>query len=331
MDKPFEFPPRECIAHLPTPISLLSRLSAEMNGPAIYIKRDDLTGCAMSGNKLRKLEFVAADALAKQADVLITCGGIQSNHARTTAVLAAQLGLKAHLVLRGQEGGDADGNLFLDKLVDADITTITREQYSTQVNEIMGQIAADLRAKGRTPYVIPEGASNAIGVFGYLRAIEEIRSQEQQLGLTFDAIVCAVGSGGTYAGLLLGRNLFGLFAEIIGFNVCDDAAYFVKKIQAIVQDVIAQYGYPAPAQPSEIRIVDGYVGKGYALSRQEEIDLIKHVARLEGIILDPVYTAKAMFGLIDQIKRGQFHQARNVLFLHTGGIFGLFPKKSLFF
>lgn len=202
----FQFPPFKSMAHLPTPIAALSRLSKAIGGPQLFIKRDDLTGCAMSGNKIRKLEFVAADAIKKGADTLITCGGIQSNHARATAVLAAKLGLKSLLVLRGQMGGDADGNLFIDKLVGAEIRCITKEDYNARVNEIMDEIADELRAQGRKPYIIPEGASNAVGALGYLRAFKEITEQSKQLKLNFDAIICAVGSGGTYAGLSIGMT-----------------------------------------------------------------------------------------------------------------------------
>lgn len=327
----FQFPPSISVAHLPTAIEPLKQLSKELDGPQIFIKRDDLTGCALSGNKIRKLEFVAADALKKEADTLITCGGIQSNHARATAVLATRLGLKSLLVLKGQAGEVPDGNLFLARLVGAEIRTITEEDYRARVNEIMEEFADQLRSRGRKPYVIPEGASNALGAVGYLKAFKEIMEHSQKMKLKLDAIICAVGSGGTYAGLLIGKFLYQQNVDIYGFNVCDDEAYFVKRIWDIIEQFRQAYAVNLPIRQTDIRIIDGYVGEGYALSRQEEIDVIKRVALREGIILDAVYTGKAMFGLLDQIKKDRFTKNQSILFLHSGGIFGLFPKRGLFF
>jgi len=327
----FQFPASISVAHLPTPIEPLTRLSKEVEGFQLFIKRDDLTGCALSGNKIRKLEFVAADAMKNGADTLITCGGIQSNHARATAVLAAKLGLKSLLVLRGQPCGDSDGNLFLDQLVGAEINYISKEDYSTRVDEIMDELAEGLRSRGRKPYVIPEGASNALGAMGYLKAFKEIIEQAHERKLKFNAIVCAVGSGGTYAGLLIGKFLYEQDIEVYGFNVCDNEAYFVNRIWGILENFKKEYRVDLPIRRTDIRIIDGYVGEGYALNRQEEINLINQIAVQEGIILDPVYTVKAMFGLLDQIKKGRFTKNQSILFLHSGGIFGLFPKKSLFF
>ncbi|MBN1351764.1 D-cysteine desulfhydrase family protein [candidate division KSB1 bacterium] len=328
---PIQFPRLIRLANLPTPIMPMKRLSQKFDGIDLYIKRDDLTGCALSGNKIRKLEFIVADAVESGADTLITCGGIQSNHARATAVVAAQLGLKSVLVLRGQEGNVADGNLFLDELVGAEIRTITEEAYRTRVDEIMSEIADELRTAGRKPYVIPEGASNALGTFGYIKAMQEIIEQAQQSKLAFNAIVCPVGSGGTYAGLLLGKFIFNEKIDIFGFNVCDNKAYFVKRIMGIIDNFKSRFGLSSMIREEDIRIIDGYVGKGYALSRQEEIDTIKAVAQSEGIILDPVYTGKAMVGLLDQLAHGRFRNMKSILFLHSGGIFGLYPQKGLFF
>lgn len=325
----FSLPQRIPIAHLPTPIQKLKKLSAELKHNEIYVKRDDLTGAALSGNKIRKLEFVAADAQAKGADTLITCGGIQSNHARATAILAARLGMKVHLVLRGKPEESASGNLFLDRLVGADFTFITPEEYKNNL-EIMQRIARQLEQQGRRPYVIPEGASNALGAMGYLNAVHEMIDQCHEMKVEFDAIVCAIGSGGTYAGLLLGKFWHGIECDIIGINVCDDAPYFQNRIFGIIEDVKQQMNLDLEIRKSDIRIIDGYVGKGYALSRPEELALIKHVAQTEGCILDPVYTGKAMFGLVDQIQQGNLKAYRKILFLHTGGIYGLFPVEALF-
>jgi D-cysteine desulfhydrase len=325
-----QFPKSISLAQVPTPIEHLPRLSQMLEGPDIYIKRDDLTGLELTGNKVRKLEFVLAEAVEQGCDTVITCGGVQSNHARATAAAAAKLGLRAHLVLRDGGPGDLDGNLFLDRLLGAEVTFITPQEYE-EVDKVMEHLARRLREEGRKPYLIPEGASNALGCLGYVKAAEELAAQLRQLGLRIDHLVLAVGSGGTHAGLLLGKFLYDLPMQIHGFNVCDDEAYFVSRISQIVQEAQQRFGLEVAVEKSDIHIVDGYVGKGYGLSRQEEIDMMKKVAQIEGIILDPVYTAKAMYGLADQIRRQRFKAGEKVLFLHTGGVFGLFPKRSLFF
>lgn len=327
----FKYPPRIHLANLPTPIEKLERLSQIWDGPEIYVKRDDLTGMVLSGNKIRKLEFVIADARKRGADLLITCGGIQSNHARATAVAAAKLGMKSHLVLRGQEDAEIEGNLYLDFLVGAKVTYITPADYANRVDEIMEELAARLTKQGHHPYVIPEGASNELGAIGYIAAIDEISNQLDERDLKIDCLVCAVGSGGTHSGLLLGQKLYRKKFQIIGFNVCDDEAYFVEKINRISQHAIQRFGIDVAVKEEDIQIIDGYVGEGYALNRQNEIDLIKQVAQEEGLIVDPVYTGKAFYGLKDQIAKGRFKKGEKILFIHTGGIFGLFPKRNLFF
>lgn len=324
------FPPKISLANLPTPIEKLERLSQQWGGPEIYVKRDDLTGMALSGNKIRKLEFLMADAREQDADLLITCGGVQSNHARATAVAATKLGMKSYLILRGQEGDDADGNLFLDLLVGAKVKYISAEDYATRVDEIMAETAGDLKKDGYHPYIIPEGASNDLGTMGYLAATEEITTQLNKFNLNIDYIICADGSGGTHAGLLLGQKFFDQNYQVIGINVCDDEAFFVEKINRISGQAIKRFRLKIDIQKADIKVIDGYVGEGYALNRQEEIDFIREVASLEGLILDPVYTAKTLYGLKDQIAKGRFKIGEKILFIHTGGLFGLFPKRDLF-
>ena len=325
------YPSRISLANLPTPIEKLDRLTQKWGGPDIYVKRDDLTGIALSGNKIRKLEFVIAEAQARGADLLITCGGIQSNHARATAVAAIKSGMKSYLVLRGQEGDEVNGNLLLDFLVGAKVKYITAEDYSTRVDEIMAELAEDLKRQGYHPYVIPEGASNELGAIGYLAATEEIVEQLHKLKLDIDYIICAVGSGGTHAGLLLGQKLYNQKYKVIGFNVCDDEAYFIAKISRISKGAIDRFSFKVDFKNDDVKIIDGYVGEGYALNRQEEIDFIKQVALEQGLILDPVYTGKTLFGLKDQISKGRFKKGEKILFIHSGGLFGLFPKRGLFF
>lgn len=323
----FQYPQTISLAQRPTPIQKMVRLTEAWDGPEIYMKRDDLTGCLLSGNKVRKLEFSVAEASSQGADTLITCGGIQSNHARATAVVAARLGLKSLLVLRGQERGAPDGNLFLDRLVGATFRFITQEDYK-QVDAIMAEAAGEVKERGGTPYIIPEGASNEIGYFGYIRAAQEINEQMREQGLHFDYMVTATGSGGTLGGLVLGREIFHLAPEPLGINVCDTAAFFKNKIHSVFSKMRSRFGWDLTVAKEEIRLIDGYVGRGYALSRPEELELIREVAALEGIVLDPVYTGKAMFGLKDQIRKGFFKPKDKVLFLHTGGIFGLFPVRE---
>ncbi len=326
----FEYPKSINLARVPTPIEKLERLSTILEGPQIFIKRDDLTGIASSGNKIRKLEFLLAEALERGCDMLITCGGHQSNHARTTAVAAAKLGLKCHLILRNTMGGALDGNLFLNRLMGAEIEYITPEEY-IRIDEIMADLAEDLKSKGHTPYIIPEGGSNELGALGYIKATEELAEQLKRMKLKIDHIVIAVGSGGTYAGVLLGKFLFDLPAELHGINVSDNESYFVNKIFDIAKKAWKRFNLSFDLNKQDIHIIDGYVGKGYGLSSQEEIDMIKRVSQVEGIILDPVYTGKAMLGIADQIRQGRFKHGENILFIHTGGVFGLFPKRALFF
>ena len=326
----FEFPQRMKLAKTPTPIEKLEQVTRMFEGPQIYMKRDDLTGLVTTGNKIRKLEFLLAEAVEQGADYVITCGGIQSNHARTTAAAAAKLGLQTHLILRNGQSPVLEGNLFLDRLLGAEVEYVTPEDYE-QIDELMAQRAEALQEQGHRPYIIPEGGSNELGTLGYVLAARELAEQLRERKLRVDHIVTAVGSGGTYAGLLLGKFLYDLPAQIHGINVCDDAAYFRRRVSSLVNRVQKRFGGEVSVPKEEIRIIDGYVGKGYGLSRAEEIDLIKQVAHLEGIVLDPVYTGKALYGVKDQIRRGRFRADETVLFIHTGGVFGVFPKSALFF
>lgn len=325
-----KYPQKISFANLPTPLQYLPNLSSAFGGPNIYIKRDDLTGIGLTGNKIRKLEFLFAEAKAQKAEVVITCGGVQSNHARATAIAAAKAGMQSHLVLRASNTKTLDGNLFLDRLVDAEVTFISDEEYKA-VDEIMHDLADKYAGEGQTVYVIPEGGSNALGAFGYIAAVEEIKQQLDEQNLAIDAVVLALGSGGTQAGLILGNAIHKTGWQVLGINVCDDAQFFVEKIGRIVQEWQDTFHKDVAVAAEDLDIIDGYVGKGYGLSSKQELDTIKQAARLEGILLDPVYTGKAMFGLKDQIAQGRIDKKANVLFLHTGGIFGLFPKKHLFF
>jgi D-cysteine desulfhydrase len=302
----------------------LPRLS-EALGRALWIKRDDYTGAELTGNKVRKLEFLLRDAIAQGADTVITCGGLQSNHARATALAAARLGLSSHLVLRGQAPEVATGNLLLGALAGAEIHFITPEQYRDRARILEGHASA-LRQRGRTPYIIPEGGSNALGAFGYVRAAQEIAIQSEEAGVRFDTVVVAVGSGGTLAGLVVGHKLWpGRIPAPIGINVCDDAPYFQRVVAGIAADMADRFGTPACGE-DEVALIDGFVGLGYALSTCAELESIARVARSEGVLLDPVYTGKAFHALERSIARNDPRIGEKILFIHTGGIFGLFPK-----
>lgn len=323
-------PDKISLANLPTKIEKLERLTEYLGGPNIYVKRDDQTGSELSGNKVRKLEFAVKEAQIQGCNLLITCGGIQSNHARATAAVAAKLGMKSCLVLRGDENTAPDGNLFLNLLLGADIRFISPEDYKNSRMEIMESIKREFESSGFKPYIIPEGASNGIGTFGYYVAMEEIIKQQKEMGIHFDGIVLAVGSGGTYAGLQLANKAFKNNGKIHGINVCDNQEYFVNKIYDILNDSKKYYSEEITISKNDISIIDGYVGAGYAKSQPEELEFINFIAKLEGLILDPVYTGKAMYGLVQEIKKGRFKDYKNLLFIHTGGIFGLFPQKELF-
>jgi D-cysteine desulfhydrase len=302
-------PPRVPLARLPTPLEALDRLSDHWKGPRIWIKRDDLTGSLLSGNKVRKLEFCLGEAVAQGARRVATCGGLQSNHCRATAVACAQLGLACTLFLRCEGApGAADGNHLIDVLVGAEIRFVTPEEYRRL-------------EPPRDAYWIPEGASNEVGMWGYLAACEELKERK------FAAIVHAVGSGGTTAGLVAGKAVHGVESPLVGVCVCDDAAFFHGKVEAILRAAAARWPKLGKLPPA-VELVDGFVGLGYAKNRAEEWRLLREVAEVEGLVLDPVYTLKAMMGLRQMIRDGRFTKGQDVCFLHTGGIFGLFPKRA---
>lgn len=309
----------------------------EQLGARIWIKRDDQTGSELSGNKIRKLEYLLAEALQQQATHVITCGGEQSNHARATALAAAQLGLKSVLILRTENPDrppGPTGNILLDRLVGAEIRWISRPAWRER-NKLLAEEADRIRSAGGRPYMIPEGGSNALGSWGYLRATSEL--VEDLAGIAAPdhpvTIVYACGSGGTGAGLVLGHKLLGLSAlgiRLVGIAVCDDRAYFVDSIGRICGDFEERWQLDAHVTPDDIEILDGHVGLGYAKSRPEELATIRDVCRSDGIVLDPVYTGKAFHGVVTELKRDPTRFGSAVAFLHTGGMFGLFANPELF-
>jgi D-cysteine desulfhydrase len=329
---------RLSLVHAPTPIVRRQALDLRL-GVELWIKRDDVTGGAESGNKLRKLELLMADAVAKKATVVLTCGGIQSNHARATAIVCAQLGIKCMLFLRVRTGPTSvdrpavkdalprTGNVLLDRLVGAEIRLITPEDYAQRA-AVMESVALDLARAGERPYVIPEGGSNALGSLGYVEAMGEVRGQID-LGLAgartpFDVIVHACGSGGTAAGTALGAARYGTAASVRAICVCDDTAYFERVTTAIMHEARAM----DPELPAPVPLVldDRAKGPGYGVMDDAQKRFVVEVARTSGLLLDPVYTGKALYGLERAIARGEVPRGARVLFLHTGGLPGLLAQ-----
>lgn len=326
------YPRRIKLGVTPTPLEAMPRLAEYAGGRhRIWFKRDDLTGSALSGNKVRKLEFSLAEALRRGADTVITVGAVQSNHCRATALCCARLGLRCHLVLRGAHAGAADGNLLLDHLAGATITHLGAEGYSTSQPEIIPRLVADYAARGRKPYYIPVGASNAIGAWGYVRAFREIMAQAGRQGITIDHVVVATGSGGTQAGLIAGRALAGgRMPAIWGVNVCDDGPHFEAEIRRILEEMNANHSLNLKPAATPIRMLDGHVGAGYGIPDAASLETIKTAGRLEGQILDPVYSGKGCHGMLEEIRAGTFGKRGNIVFIHTGGMFGLFPQRAAF-
>lgn len=314
------------LAHVPTPLFHHPALDA-LVGCELWVKRDDMTGGPEAGNKVRKLEFLLADAEQRAASVVITCGGLQSNHARATALLARQRGLDALLFLRSQEPLPRPdrGNAFLDVLVGARIKIITPEMYRDR-DRLMQAAAESLRAQGHRPYVIPEGGSNGLGTLGYIEAMREVRSQlergEAGTVRCFDAVAHACGSGGTAAGVWIGAAAHGVADRTLAFAVCDDSAYFEGAIARIRDEAIA---LGAPSTHNQLEVLDRWKGPAYGVPDAAQLEFIRQVARCSGLVLDPVYTGKALYGLSQLEPRPE-----RVLFLHTGGLPGLMAEAERF-
>ncbi len=317
--------PRVSIAHLPTPLEMLPRLTALLRGPQLWVKRDDQTGLATGGNKTRKLEFLVAEALAQKADTLVTCGAAQSNHARQTAAAAARFGLACTLVLRGRPPAQAQGNLLLDALLGADVVWAE----DAPITERLEEVADALKAQGRHPYVVPYGGSNPVGVCGYVAAMEELLAQTAQAGIFFDCIVLASSSGGTQAGLMVAARALGYRGRILGISVDLPAGPLCQRMAELAAATADYLGLPLSFVPEDFAVEDGYLGGGYGVIGDLEREAIRLLARTEGLLLDPVYTGRAFGGLIDLIRRGAFSPQERVLFWHTGGIAGLFARPNL--
>jgi D-cysteine desulfhydrase len=325
-----ELPPRVELARRPTPLQFLARASERWGqGHRLWVKRDDLSGCLLSGNKVRKLEFIIAHALAEGYDTLITCGGLQSNHCRATAFAGAQCGLGVHLLLRGQEPATSEGNYLLDQLAGATINCYPKRQYVSELQDLFAHWQEHYASLGRKALVIPTGGSDGLGAWGYIAACEELAVDLAAAGIDGAHLVTATGSGGTQAGLTVGACLYDLPLTVWGVNVCDDKQYFLDKVAADSADWQARFP-GVPAVTVQARVLDGYVGDGYGVAGPEVFALIAELAALEGLLLDPVYTGKAFQGMLAELDGGRFRDCRDIVFLHTGGVFGVFPQAQQF-
>lgn len=304
-----------------TPIEKAHRFSAALDGPDIYIKRDDLLGLSAGGNKTRKLEFLVADALAQGADTLITCGAVQSNHCRLTLSAAVKEGLKCRLVLEERVPGSFDtkasGNIFLFNLLGAEKIKVV--SAGSDMMAEMQQVAEEVAAEGRKTYIIPGGGSNAIGATGYVACAQEIIDQTFELGLNIDTLVCASGSAGTQAGLVTGFYGCNMNIPVVGINVSRAKEEQEDIVYGLVRETADHVGVNFEIPRDAVNCFGDYVGPGYSLPTPEMAEAVKLVARTEGILLDPVYTGKTMAGLIDLVRKGYFKKDSNILFVHTGG------------
>jgi D-cysteine desulfhydrase family pyridoxal phosphate-dependent enzyme len=337
------FPRVELISR-PTPVRKLERLSARLGGPEIYVKRDDLTGLAFGGNKSRKLEFIISDMLVKKADVVITWGSLQSNWCMQTAAAARTFGIKPVLMLfkPAETKAAADGNVLLDVILDADLRILEAEKgkliKATQAMDVLDEAGREVRAEGHRPYLVPVGGSlsrgdmdKPLGAISYVAAFAELLGQTRDLGVEPDYVLHATGSGGTQAGLVVGARALDPGCRIIGISVSDPKGPFSDDVLEIARATDEALGLGLGLMADDVIVFDEYLGAGYGVVDKTVAETIRLVFQTEGIVLDPVYTAKAMAGLRDLIKTGFFKPTDKVLFLHTGGTPALFPNREKIF
>lgn len=324
-----ELPPRLRVARTPTPVEPWSRIGAEL-GVKLWVKRDDLTGFVLSGNKVRKLEFSFSKAIEEGCDTVLTCGGVDSNHCRATTFLARRVGLEPHLLLRTEDGrapSARSGNTLLNSIAGAEIDWVSHEDYQLR-QELLDRTRVQIESRGSRVFVIPEGASDGLGALGFVAAAEELYLQEEEMGQTFDFLVHAVGSGGTSAGLSAGRDALKRKWRIVGVPVCDDGVLFRERVTAIRSELADRYGLPSEHDSIEgiDDFLDGLQGLGYGQTTPEELGRYADLARIEGALVDPCYTGKAYLGLRKAVTDGHIPVGSRVLFWHTGGAFANFSK-----
>lgn len=324
--------PRIRITHAPTPLEPMPRLTELLSGPNLWVKRDDCTGLASGGNKTRKLEYLMAEALAQKADVVLTQGATQSNHARQTAAIAAKLGMDCEILLEDRTQISAadyreSGNVLLDRLLGA---SLHHFPGGTDMEAALAARAEELRAQGRRPYAIPGGGSNPVGALGYVTCALELVEQANSLGLDIDCLVHATGSAGTQAGLVAGLEGCRSLIPVLGIGVRAPRAPQEEKVYALAQRTAELLGVPGAVARERVVANCDYVGAGYGLPTDGMLEALKIAARTEGLLLDPVYSGKGMAGLIDLIRKGHFRKGQNVVFVHTGGAVGLFGYEHYF-
>lgn len=307
------------LTHLPTPVESLPRLTAEFGGPSIFVKRDDLTGLALGGNKTRKLEYLLAEAQAHGAHTILTAGAVQSNHCRQTAAACARLKLNCILVLSGDKPTSSTGNLLLDQLFNAKLVWTSLEERDHKLD----QTFQEAWEAGQRPYLIPYGGSNSTGATAYVFAMKELLDQNYQP----DWIIFASSSGGTQAGLVAGARLFGFTGKVLGISVDESEDDLKSRVASLATATTEALDEKIDFLPKDILVSADYLGGGYGVMGEPEIEAIRLFARLEGLLLDPVYTGRAAAGMIDLIRKGTFKHDETVLFWHTGGTPALFSEK----
>ena len=318
-------PQRIRLAQLPTPLVPLNRLAAEFDGARVWLKRDDLSGLEVSGNKIRKLEYVLAAARAAGVDTIVTEGTCQSNHCRATAAACAKLGMQAVLLFRPKPPEQIQGNQLLDAMFGAKWIAFSREEFTAKRDEIIQRTLRDLERDGRKPRFTPAGASEPLGCWGYIRAAAELADQLHAAGLHECDVIVPLASGGTYAGALLGKLLHQLeHWNLWAVPVSDDVAFHRREVGRLCRATIEQFDLPIEFDDSAMQFIDGYVGDGYAIPYDSALEALRLLARLEGVLLDPVYTAKAFCALLDGVREGRFGHNSPVVFFHTGGVFSNF-------
>ncbi len=322
--------PRSRLAHLPTPLEFLPRLTESLGGPNIYIKRDDCTGLATGGNKTRKLEFAMGEAQSLSADTIISVGAVQSNHVRQTAAAACKLGMKCELLFENRIADASSdyktsGNVFLDRIYGANIREYDK---GTDFSSAMESIADDVRANGGRPYIIPGGASNTVGALGYVNCAYELVSQANDAGLVLDHIVHATGSAGTQAGLLVGLKAIHAKIPLLGIGVAVDRPMQEQRVYDLACDTADYIGASGIIKRDDVVANCDYVGDGYGVRTDAMNDAVLGLARLEGILADPVYSGKGLAGMFDLVQKGFFADAKNIVFVHTGGSAALFAYRD---
>ncbi len=328
--------PRVKLIHSPTPLEYLENLTQHLDGPDIYIKRDDCTGLAFGGNKSRKLEFLIGDALKNKADVIITAGAVQSNHCRQTAAAATKFGMECIIVAKPSWSKEYNGNLFLDELLGAKLVLLEEDNEALDqggklsMEETIENLMADLKTKGKNPYYIPVGGSNSIGSLGYISMTMELIAQANEMGIEIGSMVAASGSGGTQTGMILGADVEKSGIQTVGMAISSDATIVIPKLKDLCNQTSDYYELGLSYDEKDIIFNDNYIGEGYGIPSEEMIEAVKLLARKEGIILDPVYSGKAFAGMVDLIKEGYFDKSKAVVFIHTGGTPALFVYSDSF-